>query len=132
MFGWVCWLKKKNKGNILSLASLFTCPLEDSAVQFNLSKADLNVFHLPSTVCGRQHRLQEPEERETRLLNKEKVLQATPGVPSLTIPPPPSSFHLSDPELPVSPCATWMNIVKNNLKKYHMKTVLEDDQLFAG
>lgn len=30
----------------------------------------------PPAVCGRQHRLQEPEEKRPRLL---KVLQATPG-----------------------------------------------------
>ncbi len=57
---------------------------KDSTDEFNLSKTDLNVFLLPSTVCGRQHRLQEPEERRPWLL---KVLQATPGAPSLAWPP---------------------------------------------
>lgn len=44
-------------------ASLLSmCSVKDSTDEFNLSKTDLNVFLLPSTVCGRQHRLQEPEE----------------------------------------------------------------------
>lgn len=39
------------------------CSPKDSTDEFNLSKVDLNVFLLPHTVCGRQHGLQEPEER---------------------------------------------------------------------
>lgn len=45
---------------------LFFFPMrspKDSTDEFNLGKTDLNVFLLPSTVCGHQHRLQEPEER---------------------------------------------------------------------
>lgn len=62
----------------------FTCSPKDSSDEFNLSKADLNVFLLPPTVSGHQHRLQELEERGARLL---KVLQATPGASSLAGPP---------------------------------------------
>lgn len=48
----------------LSRASFLpTCSLKDSTDEPNLGKTDLNVFLLPSTVCGRQHRLQEPEEK---------------------------------------------------------------------
>lgn len=41
------------------------CYPKDDTDEFNLSKTDLNVFLLPSAVCGHQHRLQEPEERGT-------------------------------------------------------------------
>lgn len=70
---------------------------KDSTDEFNLSKTDLNVFLLPSTVCGRQHRLQEPEERWPWLL---KVLQATPGAPSLAWPPAAASSWT----FPLNPC----------------------------
>lgn len=53
----------RRKKKVFTTTTFFTCSPKDSTDEFNLSKTDLNVFLLPFAVCGRQHRLQEPEER---------------------------------------------------------------------
>lgn len=63
---------------------------KDRTDAFNLSKTDLNVFLLPHTVCGRQHGLQEPEERGPRLLKEKRSsgqLQGHQVQPDLQMPP---------------------------------------------
>lgn len=77
---------EKTKQNC-SLPLLFfssTCSPKDSTDEFNLSKTDLNVFLLPSTVSGRRNWLQEPEETGPWLL---KVLQQLQGHQVLAGPP---------------------------------------------
>lgn len=110
----------REKGNIWRRA----CPLEDSTVKFNLSKTDLNVFHLLPTVCGRQHGLQESEERQTRLLKKKSSWKLQGHW--VWQDPPPSGCHLIDAELPVSRCADINKYWKYILKDC-MNAVLEAD-----
>lgn len=76
---WVCVPKKIPNPCFFFL---FAFSPKDSMGEFNLSKTDLNIFPLPSAVCGHQHRLQEPEERGSWLL---KVLQDTPGEQSFAV-----------------------------------------------